>query len=163
MNTIIKLARDFALKAHGNQLYGIDKPYIYHLDQVVEILEPYGEMTHIVGYLHDVIEDTTIQLSNIIKEFGFTIATCVYILTDEPGKTREEKKNETYKKIMCFSTFSYIHIPLIVKAADRLANVLNKSKIDMYRKEHELFKKVYFKSGLCDEIWIKLDNILEIK
>lgn len=26
-------ARDFAIKWHGNQVYG-DKPYVYHLDQV---------------------------------------------------------------------------------------------------------------------------------
>lgn len=30
-------ARDFAIKWHGDQKYG-DKPYVYHLDQVAEIV-----------------------------------------------------------------------------------------------------------------------------
>ena len=37
MTTLIRKAREFALKAHGLQKYN-EKPYIYHLDMVVDIL-----------------------------------------------------------------------------------------------------------------------------
>ncbi len=35
-------ARNFAIKAHGEQLYG-ECPYVVHLDAVAALLEPYGE------------------------------------------------------------------------------------------------------------------------
>ena len=56
----IKTARLVAKLAHGDQKYGDDKPYLYHLDMVVHILAHYGfrgEMLQ-AGYLHDTLEDT---------------------------------------------------------------------------------------------------------
>lgn len=161
MNKNIKIARDFAIKSYEDQLYNKDRSYIYHLDQVVDILEPYGEMSQIVGYLHDIIEDTNISLSDIVDNFGYNIATCVHLLTDEPGETRKDRKNTTYEKVMYSNMFDYKHISLIVKASDRLANALNGGPmLCTYREEHDMFKMVYFQPGLCDDIWIRLDNLL---
>jgi len=57
-------AREFAVKAHGDQMYGKFK-YSYHLDQVkseLMKLEHSGwdvhEDAYVVAYLHDVLEDT---------------------------------------------------------------------------------------------------------
>jgi (p)ppGpp synthase/HD superfamily hydrolase len=52
-------AREFAIKAHGEQKYG-EFPYSVHLDEVATIAKPYGESAEIVAYLHDVIEDTSV-------------------------------------------------------------------------------------------------------
>ena len=52
-------ARAFALTAHGSQMYG-DRPYAFHLEAVVSLLSGYGTDAQIVGYLHDVIEDTRV-------------------------------------------------------------------------------------------------------
>jgi len=54
---IIEKSRDYAITAHGEQKYG-DKPYIHQLEAVVKILEPYGSEAKLIGYLHDVAEDT---------------------------------------------------------------------------------------------------------
>lgn len=40
---MIQKAREFAVKAHGGQMYG-SAPYAVHLDAVAEILSGYGEL-----------------------------------------------------------------------------------------------------------------------
>jgi len=121
MKKTVSDAREFAIKAHGNQLYG-NKPYVYHLDAVVKILEPYGETAQIIGYLHDVVEDTGVSLQEIEDEFDLFISICVYVLTDPLGhRTRKEKKKYVcYKLSIVVDKYS---VSLIVKAADRLANL----------------------------------------
>ena len=53
-------ARAFALAAHGDQMYGA-RPYSFHLDAVVRLLSPYGIEAQVIGYLHDVVEDTEVS------------------------------------------------------------------------------------------------------
>ena len=83
-------ARDFAIKAHGDQRYG-RIPYSYHLDQVaskLRELEDYGwdvpEEAYVVAYLHDVLEDTKVTFKELEKEFGLPIALLVQNLTKHP-------------------------------------------------------------------------------
>jgi (p)ppGpp synthase/HD superfamily hydrolase len=61
--------RSFALAAHGSQMYGT-QPYAVHLDAVVGLLSPYGTEAQIIGYLHDVVEDTAVTESDIRHHFG---------------------------------------------------------------------------------------------
>ena len=95
---MIEKAREFAIAKHGDQKYG-SRPYSYHLDQVVSLLEPYGELAQVIGYLHDVVEDTGTSTEEVEREFGSTVAACVAVLTDEPGTTRKERKEKTYQKM----------------------------------------------------------------
>ena len=66
---MIEEARKFAINAHGDQKYG-ELPYHVHLDAVAEIASEYGETVQIIAYLHDVAEDTSVQLQDIEREFG---------------------------------------------------------------------------------------------
>ena len=90
----VKHARTFAVAAHGDQKYG-DQPYSFHLDAVAEILAPFGEQAQIAGYLHDVVEDTPVQLEAVRREFGDKISECVALVTDEKGANRKERKRRT--------------------------------------------------------------------
>jgi (p)ppGpp synthase/HD superfamily hydrolase len=48
-------ARDFAIRAHGDQKYG-SEPYVAHLDAVVAVLNEFGysgDEYVCSGYLHD--------------------------------------------------------------------------------------------------------------
>ena len=159
-NVNVKDARDFAIKVHGTQMYSGNRPYIYHLDQVVENLHNYGIYPQIIGYLHDVVEDTNVTTEEIITKFGVYVGTCVDFLTD--NKTlpkRKEKKEAFYKKM---KTVDENHkVVLIVKAADRLANVSNGEKLQMYKREHTKFKEAVYRPGLCDDIWNKINKIME--
>lgn len=156
-------ARTFAIAAHGDQKYG-EHPYSYHLDAVVKILVPYREPAITIGYLHDVVEDTSVSLEKIREEFGPLVANCVKLLTDEAGADRTSRKALTHAKLAKVS--GELEVALIVKAADRLANlrmgVSNQTtaKLEMYAHEHPDFRKSAYRPGLCDDLWNEIDGIL---
>lgn len=158
-------ARDFAIIAHGNQKYG-DQPYVVHLDEVFNVLLRYGKTSdNLVNicYLHDVLEDTDVTYEQIEKDFGDYISTCVHAITDPSGKNRKEKKAKLYEKLKRLD-YSY-NDALIIKAADRLANIRmakknNNGFLSMYKKEHNDLKEAIYRAGLCDNIWEEIENHL---
>lgn len=160
---MIGKARSFAIAAHGEQKYG-DRPYIEHLEAVVDILKPYGEEAAVIGYLHDVVEDTSESIDNIQSVFGEFVAGCVAIITDEQGKNRKERKTNTYQKLA--GVTGKESLALIVKAADRLANIEaclaenNAGLLRMYEKEHEVFARAVYRPGLCEEIWERINRAM---
>jgi (p)ppGpp synthase/HD superfamily hydrolase len=163
MSPILRQARDFAIAAHGAQRYG-DRPYAYHLDMVVALLEPYGEQAQVVGYLHDTVEDTATSLSGIEAAFDAHVAACVAILTDAPGEDRRARKRHTYEEMARVT--GTLELALLVKTADRLANVRAciddglERKLHTYRTEHPAFRTAAFRAGLCDPLWAELDALL---
>ncbi len=157
-------AREFAVREHGDQLYG-DKPYVHHLDAVVGLLVPYGVEAQVVGYLHDVVEDTDVTVDEVAETFGSRIAACVGILTDVPGKNREARKIKTYKKMARVT--GERTLALVVKAADRLANMeaciadQKQALLETYKGEHEAFKKAVYRDGLCPDLWESIDQAMK--
>ena len=160
---MIQRARDFAIQHHGDQKYG-DQPYSFHLDWVVSLLEPYGETAQVIGYLHDVVEDTHITVADIEATFNEFIANAVAVVSDQPGATREEKKAKTYA--LMAEVQGDLEIALVVKTADRLANVLasvkfnRDDKLAMYQEEHAQFHAAAYRPGLCDELWTQLNQLI---
>jgi hypothetical protein len=156
-------ARSFAIEAHADQRYG-DRPYSYHLDAVAALAAPYGEEAVVVAYLHDTAEDTKTTIAEIEGRFGPRIAACVSLLTDEPGVNRKERKAKTYAKLA--GVRGPNELALLVKAADRLANVRaciedrKKSLWQLYRSEHEMFRASAYRAGLCEPLWAELDQLL---
>ncbi len=163
--SLLKEAKDLAYEKHFNQLY--DKanniPYSYHLEKVVEILKPYGYEAMIIGYLHDIVEDTDMEIDKIDKMFGSFISECVYLVTDEQGRTREERKEKTNLKL--FKTKKEFEMALIVKSADRLANMRESyiTKNEKYFKRHKNefyeFKKSVYRKNIADDIWKELEEL----
>lgn len=156
-------ARAFAISAHGDQKYG-ERPYVFHLDAVAKFAEPYGEDAMVVAYLHDVVEDTETTVEAIASSFGPHISACVALLTDAPGANRKERKARTYAKLA--EVRGRNELALIVKAADRLANVRacladrKQSLWEVYRGEHAVFRSAAFRAGHCDVLWSELDRLL---
>lgn len=157
-------ARRYAIAAHGAQTYG-DKPYIYHLEAVVEILGAYGAEARLIGYLHDVVEDTAVTVDDISREFGAFVAACVAILSDEPGADRKERKAKTYAKMARVTGRE--ELALLVKAADRLANIeacvaeRNTALLTMYKNEHPSFTQAVYRPELCEDIWRRLHQLVD--
>ena len=130
---------------------------------MVRLLEPYGELAQVIGYLHDVVEDTSVDLATIEREFGSLAASCIAILTVEQGINRKDIKSKTYAKMKNVNGGN--ELSLIVKAADRLANVEacmenNSRKLEMYRSEQSQFHNAVFRENLCDEIWEKITSAI---
>ncbi len=159
---MIEIARSFAIDAHGGQMYGA-RPYHVHLDAVAALVSEYGDVAQVVAYLHDVVEDTSVELGTIEDRFGKLVADCVSILTDEPGENREARKRKTYSKMAKVS--GDLKLALIVKAADRLANMRacisdkNTAMLDVYKNEHSVFRKSVYRENLCFSFWHEMDEI----
>ena len=153
-----RLAEVFAIGAHGNQKYGF-QPYYKHLKDVVRICEPFGQYRVTLAWLHDVLEDTTVQMEQLVQVFGTEVAYDVAMLTDPEAPTRTERKRLLNIKLGGPETSSSV---LIVKTADRLANVRmcssgNTEQLEKYIAEHSDFRNAVFRSRLCTELWHELD------
>ena len=175
--SLVDEAREFAIKAHGDQKYG-DLPYITHLDDVAGVLKEFccgGELELTLAYLHDVLEDCPLYKEELVKEFGGDIYTLVEFLTDEEGLTRKERKRETYARVIrqivlwesFFPTGTGLHIKqsaaVRVKVADRLANIRRSVGTDlfkMYKKEREVFRLAYYSEDVCEAMWEEYDRLL---
>ena len=156
-------ARTLAVYYHGDQKYG-NSPYRVHLDAVADILAAYGTDAQVVAYLHDVLEDTAMPADQIEETFGSFVARCVRLITDAPGPSRKERKIKTYAKMAAVT--GELELALIVKSADRLANLRastgknNRRLMQMYKEEHPRFKKAVYRPGLCESIWEEMDRII---
>jgi (p)ppGpp synthase/HD superfamily hydrolase len=156
-------AREFAVRAHGEQKYG-QHPYSVHLDAVAAIAAPFGELAQVIAYLHDVVEDTEVSLDEVRATFGELVGECVGLLTDAPGANRKERKSKTYARLA--GVAGPAELALVVKAADRLANVRacvrdgDAGLWRMYRSEQAAFRGAAFRAGQCDALWDELERLL---
>ncbi|WP_439357903.1 HD domain-containing protein [Bradyrhizobium sp. DASA03007] len=82
---LIGRAREYAIKAHGDQKRKYTgEPYWHHLQEVATILLRYSATADVVaaGWLHDVLEDTNVRYGMIANEFGAGVADLVLEVTD---------------------------------------------------------------------------------
>lgn len=165
----VQKAREYAINAHGDQKYGDDEPYSIHLDAVHSLVKEYGHllastknflnMLEISAYLHDVLEDTSVSISEIEQLFGSKVTETVYNVTDETGDNRKQRKVKTWAKIRSSES------SIFIKLADRIANwgqavEKNLSLASMYDKEWPLFEAaLYDPNGLFEPMWERLRNI----
>jgi len=156
-----KEARMVAVKAHSNQSYDEIFPYEKHLDDVVDVLKSFGFSGKyiVAGYLHDSIEDDGISYNDIKKHFGVDVAEMVYCVTDELGRNRKEKKEKTLPKTASNPD------AIVLKLADRIANIEHGGKVDMYAKEYGEFKGALYLNTPADGkgMWDYLDILMGVK
>lgn len=83
----------------------------------------------------------------------------VYCVTDELGRNRKEKKEKTLPKTASNPD------AIILKLADRIANIEHGGKVDMYRKEYQEFKGALFLNTPNDgkSMWEYLDKLMGVK
>jgi (p)ppGpp synthase/HD superfamily hydrolase len=157
---LFKEARMVSIQAHGNQTYDDIFPYHKHLDDVVDVLRRFGYSGRFIvaGYLHDIIEDTSLSYNKIKLHYGIDVAEMVYCVTDELGRNRDEKKRKTLPKTASNQD------AIILKLADRIANIEHGGKISMYADEYDTFKGVLFLNTPSDALsmWEHLEKLLKI-
>lgn len=165
MSERIDAARELALEAHGDQRYG-EHPYAFHLSRVAALLEPYGEDAVVAGWLHDAVEDTPLGVEDVRARFGDRVAEAVDLVTDVEGPNRKARKAATYARLSQVDGAGPQALALIVKAADRLANLRSSQRdhkvslLKMYRKEHPAFRDAAYRPGLCDPYWEEMDQLV---
>ncbi len=124
-NLIVK-AFKIAYRAHDGQIRASGEPYIIHPIAVADLLKEIGAGSSVIaaGLLHDVVEDTCVELSEIEKIFGLEVKVLVEGVTKLGGihfNNRTEAQAENLRK-MFLAMASDIRV-VLVKLADRLHNM----------------------------------------
>ena len=163
MGELADRAEDFARRAHEGQQYGAGDFHAQHLRRVVDTLKAFGETDETLltaAWLHDTVEDTAVSVEDVRSNFGDDVADLVWRLTDETGRNRRERHSRTREKIRARSA------AVRVKLADRIANVesgiVQRSHLfGMYRKEHPDFRRELYRAGEFEDMWKRLDDLLQ--
>ena len=123
---LIDRAMATAIAAHEGQRRASGEEYICHPLSVAAILVEMGmdSETIAAALLHDVVEDTGVELADIRKNFGDTVANLVdgvTKITKMSFSTKEEQQAENVRK-MLLAMSQDIRV-MIIKLADRLHNM----------------------------------------
>ena len=123
---VIDRAISFACQAHDGQHRSSGEEYVCHPLRVACILVELGmdSETIVAAILHDVVEDTPVELGDVRKQFGEDVAALVDGVTKIakiPFSSREEQQAENVRK-MLLAMSQDIRV-IIIKLADRLHNM----------------------------------------
>ena len=159
----------FQIHDDVNQKYDHVLPYGFHLKMVASFVSRYGYLVaeseadilvlYGSAYLHDTIEDARMTYNDIVKfiddfrvgslvlpeeikrKLEEQVPEIVYALTNEKGRNRKERANETYYKGIRDTRFASF-----IKMCDRLANiqytmmfVFPNRMLEVYRREYPEF------------------------
>ena len=123
---LVRKAYEFSQKHHAGQLRASGEPYLVHPLGVAQVLAEMkmDPVAIAAGLLHDSVEDTSVTVVDIRKEFGEQVAHIVEGVTKISQidfATREEQQAENLRKMM-LAMVDDIRVVLI-KLADRLHNM----------------------------------------
>lgn len=133
----IRRAFDYAFTKHEGQMRKSGDQYITHPVEVAVTLAEYrvDPNTIVAGLLHDILEDTDAQYSEIRELFGEEVAdiveglTKLHLLTYEGSKAAQQVKNH---QKMVLAMAKDIRV-IFVKLADRLNNMRTLFHLDQER------------------------------
>lgn len=123
---LLDAAMNTAIAAHDGQRRASGEEYICHPLSVAAILVEMGmdSETIAAALLHDVVEDTGMELADLRRDFGEDIAALVdgvTKITKMTFSTKEEQQAENVRK-MLLAMSQDIRV-MIIKLADRLHNM----------------------------------------
>lgn len=123
---LIKKAFTMSLEAHKDMRRKSGEPYIFHPLAVAEICTEeigLGTTSIVSALLHDVVEDTDIELPDIERLFGKKIARIIDGLTKIRGvfEFGTSQQAENFRK-MLFTLSEDVRV-ILIKLADRLHNM----------------------------------------
>jgi GTP diphosphokinase / guanosine-3',5'-bis(diphosphate) 3'-diphosphatase len=123
---LVRKAYEFSQKHHAGQSRASGEPYLVHPLEVALVLAEMkmDPVAISAGLLHDSVEDTSVTIVDIRKEFGEQVAHIVEGVTKISKidfATREEAQAENLRKMM-LAMVDDIRVVLI-KLADRLHNM----------------------------------------
>lgn len=122
----IRKAFEFSVEAHKNIRRKSGELYIFHPISVARIVSDemgLGATAIICALLHDTVEDTSVTLQDIEREFGKTVRKIIDGLTKiaEFAENTSSLQAENYRKMLL--TLSDDVRVILIKLADRLHNM----------------------------------------
>ena len=119
---LTRAARVFAAQRHAGQLRAVDgAPFLMHPLEVASLLEREGYPDHVVAaaVLHDVLEDTDTQRSELAERFGTAVSDLVAAVSDDPSIADEETRKDQVRERVRHAGGD----GLAVYAADKISKV----------------------------------------
>ena len=117
----------FAVKAHsGTERRGKGFPYIVHPMEAMEIVATMTSDQELLAaaVLHDTVEDTSVTIEEIKREFGERIATIVENESDKEYKDKSEEESWHERKRAAIENLAKAsHDAKIVALGDKLSNM----------------------------------------
>ncbi len=145
--TQVEKALIFATKAHDGQYRkGTDRPYILHPIETMAIAMAFSEDEDVLvaAVLHDTVEDTSVTLKRIEREFGFRVAELVASVTEDKKRNLPPEATWRARKFeMLFRLKKADRDTKIIWFADCLSNMRE-------------IKKDYDSCG--DDIWDRFNQ-----
>lgn len=153
---LVRRAFLFAASAHGNQPRKSGEPYITHPLAVAKFLAEMHMSAAVLAaaLLHDVAEDTSVQLDQIENQFSPEIRRLVDGLTElrDASFTREMRKEASLEKMLA-ATSSDIRV-LLIKLSDRLHNMRTLQYMDEDRRKQIAKETLAFYAPLAERLGI---------
>lgn len=123
---LIRGAFVMSMEAHKHDLRASGEPYFHHPYEVAMVVAreiPLDDVSVAAALLHDVVEDTRIDLDDIKAEFGENVAEIVDGATkiSDIFRSHEVTQAENYRKLL-LSMVNDIRV-ILIKFADRLHNM----------------------------------------
>ncbi len=154
---LLKKAYSYAQDAHEGQFRKSGERFFNHPVACSIILIDLGmdSQTVAAALLHDVVEDTDVEVEDIKKEFGADIATLVDAVTKLrkiPYAAQEDQQAENIRK-MLLAMAEDIRV-IIIKLADRLHNMRTLSAMPDYKRREksketlEIFAPIAHRLGI---------------
>lgn len=144
--------------AHADQKRSSGEPYIIHPIAVASILLSLGMdyQSIVAALLHDMVEDTSISLSEVQALFGSEIAALVDGVTKlekVPLHTKEEQQAENIRK-MLLAMSEDIRV-IIVKLADRLHNIRTLNYVDEQKRRDKALETLEIYAPIAHRLGIR--------
>ncbi len=152
----------FASAAHEGQLRKSDEPFFTHALSVTSILADLrlDVDTLIAAMVHDVVEDTSIELDGIRQRFGPDVAHMVDGVTKISSirmVNKEARKAETYRKLVL--AIAQDPRTVLIKLADRLHNMRTISylredrQLDIAQETMDVYAPLAHRFGIARIKW----------
>ncbi len=152
---LIKKAFYTSLEAHRGMRRKSGEPYIYHPLEVAQICVDeigLGTTSIVAALLHDVVEDTEIELDEIEKDFGPKVAKITDGLTKISGvfDHGSSQQAENFRKMLL--TLSEDVRVILVKLADRLHNMRTLDSMPRHKQLKIISETIYLYAPLAHRL-----------
>ena len=153
--SLIEKAYHFAEKAHASQKRETGEPYFIHCQFVASILMDFNldADTICAGLLHDTVEDTSITLEDLRKEFNPQIAHMVQGVTkisDLQFSSTDEETVENWRK-MLVAVAEDVRV-ILIKLADRTHNMRTLDALPPERQKLKAYETISLYAPLAQRL-----------